>query len=279
MNGGLQRYVLRVAVEARAASLYTVGGGEVLVSKMLDVPAYSISDRGERIPFIPGSVVKGWLKTAATLAEKTLGLDSDCGSTILGASREAWESLYKKIAPSCLLFGTPLYPEPSLLHVTGLRGKGGFHSLYHISLSKTLLTVEERHLFRVEYYAFTTVFQGTLELRPLTTIRRCIDPPSGWSGGGCGKHLYQEAERRGWATRIRGVMVDPPPWLVRFMLLTLYTARITPSGRRGGILDLRVKSHEAKPLGGRGLENLDPIRDDPPSAKLLEELREWRWHG
>ena len=151
----------RIGVELRNLSLLTVGSAYPRLT-LADVNTVRIG--GEVV--IPGSSLKGALRTAAHRAAGRLGLTS-CGQVEPGMISKAHEAM-GRVCDVCELFGMPgaAGSSSSKLFVSNLRPKLDISTITvtRVSLDPARGKAREGGLFTVEAIPPCTLFEGEITL-------------------------------------------------------------------------------------------------------------------
>ncbi|MCS6769975.1 MAG: RAMP superfamily CRISPR-associated protein [Candidatus Caldarchaeum sp.] len=152
----------RIVLNLRPAALLSVGFSHPRALGP-DIPFASKPAKRDRrtahIPYIPGSTVKGSLRSAASRIAKAYGFTS-CGE---GFSRSM------KDCDVCSLFGKPGITYPKVFFSDFVPdGEVKFHSLTRVGIDDKSSTASEHTLFSVECVAHPTVFRGEVNFRELS---------------------------------------------------------------------------------------------------------------
>jgi CRISPR/Cas system CSM-associated protein Csm3 (group 7 of RAMP superfamily) len=158
--------VISFGLELRAVTLLTVGGGipELLGADVVFARMPEASGRYKL--YIPGSSVKGALRSAASRIAKQYGFES-CGEVEPGRITRAHS---RRICDVCTLFGYPNRPggERSPLVVSNFEPVENLDdklvTITHISIDEKRATAREWALYVVEYVIPGVSFRGHIHV-------------------------------------------------------------------------------------------------------------------
>ena len=138
-------------VELKTVGLFLVGGASPIYTH-LDIAVHRTRDpvRGTYRPTIPGSSVKGVLRSSLSRVAQAFGIKV-CGD---------WPQSYDD-CDSCYLFGAP--GAGGRVLVSDFVGEEGTVSLTHVSLDDSTGAARERALYTSEYVKPGSVFGGRVE--------------------------------------------------------------------------------------------------------------------
>jgi CRISPR/Cas system CSM-associated protein Csm3 (group 7 of RAMP superfamily) len=156
--------MMRLSVKVRTIGLGCVGWGHpIAVGPDIPFNKRAVSDKGNLSYelYIPGSTLKGVLRSSASRVSKFYGFTS-CGEVRPEKIDEAHRS--NGVCDVCRLFGYPKSGEQSPLIVSDLVSKKRPETieLTRTRIDDSSLKVAEGALFTIEYVYPKTIFEGTI---------------------------------------------------------------------------------------------------------------------
>jgi len=152
--------VIELEVLIKPICLFTLGSSEP--STIIDIPFYKVSTPTGDEPTIPGSSVKGALRSSATVIANDLGLTS-CGEIDPERMSEK-HSKMGGLCDVCKLFGAPNSPSNLLISSFKPLKPLDLVTITQVSIDDLRMRAIEGRLFTREAVPPGTVFKGKLTL-------------------------------------------------------------------------------------------------------------------
>lgn len=194
LGGRIQCRLVELSLVLEAVEPVRVGAGRGALNSLVDLPVLRerVCRNGvcETLPVIPGSSLKGVLRTVSAVLASRCGMDAhtglarygdDCVSSLCGGAKkfdqlrskaysagnlDAVKSVVKGFCPTCLLYGAPSYsgkvyvgefrPVPGTVSVGVKTGVG---------INRRTGASVERALYTVEYVEPGSRFEGSIIVR------------------------------------------------------------------------------------------------------------------
>lgn len=149
-------YNLMLMLKLTAIKKLVIGSGGLTLATKADIPFLRIKKAdGKRVLFIPGSTVKGVLRTSLIRASYLFGFNN-VNSSVYPSEKP----LLSDIVTS--LFGGPSQPRGKII-VNSYMMEDSTHIVNHVKINDKNKTAEERGLFSVEYLPIGSSFKIMVE--------------------------------------------------------------------------------------------------------------------